>query len=117
MLRDSLSKFFKVDALINNITGYVETKVELIKVEVKEELAEGLGKVINYLIIAFIFSLVILLISLGAAIVLSEKLGALGGYGIVAGFYLIIGIILLRRSATTSKQIENKILSNFKKKK
>lgn len=117
MLRDSLSKFFKVDNLINNLTGYVETKVELLKVEVKEDLAEGLGKVINYLLIAFVFSLVILFLSLGVAIVVSEKLGSFWGYGIVAGFYLIVGIILMSRRETTSKQLEKKILSNLKKKK
>ena len=43
MLKDTLAKFFKVDSLIENLTGFVETRVELLKIEVKEDFAKGLA--------------------------------------------------------------------------
>jgi hypothetical protein len=41
MLRDSIAKFFKVDSLISHLTGYIETRVEILKIEAKEELSKG----------------------------------------------------------------------------
>ena len=35
-----------MDSLIENITGYVETRIELMKIEMKEELAKGLSKLL-----------------------------------------------------------------------
>jgi bacteriorhodopsin len=80
-------------------------------------LAEGLAKAITFLCIAFLFALVILLVSLGVAMVLSDALGTFAGYGIVAGFYLIVGIILLSQNVMVSKRLEKKLLQLLKKKK
>ncbi len=97
MLGNSLTKFLKLDHLVANLTGYVETKIELIKVEVKEDVTKGISQAIVYLLIAFVFALVIMLISLGVAVALSERIGVLGGYGSVALVYLILGLVLLSK--------------------
>jgi hypothetical protein len=111
MLGNSISKFFKLDHLMSNLTGYVEARMELLKVEVKEDLVKGLSKVIVYLSIAFVFVLVIFFVSLGVAIVLSKLLGDFWGYGIVASFYLVVGLILIFNRNYLSRRIE-KDLSN-----
>jgi uncharacterized membrane protein YqjE len=116
MLGNSLTKFLKLDSLIGNLTGYVETKIELIKVEVKQDLAEGLGKVIGYLLIAFVFAMVIMFLSLGVAIVLSNHLGDFAGFGIVAGFYLIIGIVLFANRDALSSKFTKQVSQTLKKK-
>jgi uncharacterized membrane protein YqjE len=95
MLGNSIAKFFKVDSLISNLTGYVETRIELLKVEAKEEMSKGLSKVIFFMAIAFLFALVIVLISIGVALLLSNALGVFAGFGIVAAFYLVVAIVLL----------------------
>jgi uncharacterized membrane protein YqjE len=117
MFGNSITKFLKLDNLIANLTGYVETKVELLKVELKEDLASGIGTAINYLILAFVFALVILFISMGTALMLAENLGNFYGFGIVATFYLIIGLILLGNRKTLTKKFTKQISENFKKKK
>jgi uncharacterized membrane protein YqjE len=117
MFGNSISKFLKLDNLIDNVTGYVETKVEIVKVEVKEDLARGLGSAINYMIIAFVFALVILFLSLGIAFVLANKLGELPGFGIVALFYLIIGVVLLANRKALSNKLHKQLSENFNKKK
>lgn len=97
MLGNSLTKFLKLDTLVSNLTGYVETKVEIIKVEVREDINKGISQAVVYLLIAFVFALVIMLISLGAAVALSGKIGVLGGYGSVALVYLILGVVLFSK--------------------
>jgi uncharacterized membrane protein YqjE len=117
MIRDSLAKFFKVDSLIGNLTGYVETRIELLKIEAKEEFSKGLSNVLVYILLAFVFALVVVFLSVAIALKISENLGGLAGFGIVAGFYLILGVVLFYVRETMIKNLEKKISSTLKKKK
>ena len=117
MLGSSLAKFFKVDSLISNLTGYVETRIELLKVEAKEEASKGLAKVILFLLICFIFSLVIIFLSVGVALLLSNELGPFAGFGIVAGFYLVVGLVVLGMKEKITVNLEGKMREALSKKK
>lgn len=111
MFGNSITKFFKLDSLINNLTGYFESKVELVKVEVKQEVNAGVSQAIVYLLIAFVFGMVILFISTGVAVLLVDIIGPFAAYGIVALFYLIIGIVLV----FNREQLIRKVNSNLSK--
>src|SRR5688572_10195652 len=117
MIRDSIAKFFKVDSLISNLTGYIETRLELLKVEAKEELSRGLSNVLVFLLLAFVFALVIVFISVAIALVIGERMGSYTGFGIVAGFYLLIGLGLLLSRDTLIQKLEKKLSAMFNKKK
>ena len=117
MLRDSIAKFFKVDSLIGNLTGYVETRIELIKVEAKDELAKGLSLVLVYVLMAFVFALVIVFISVAIGLELANGLGGLWAFAIVSGFYLIIGIFLTIYREPLMQKLERKISVALKTKK
>ena len=117
MFRESISKFFKIDSMISNLTGYVETRIELLKIEAKEEISKGLSKVIVYFLLAFVMAVFIVFISVAAAMALSESMGAFGGFAIVAGFYLLLGVILIFVRETLIASLEEKISSQLKKKK
>jgi uncharacterized membrane protein YqjE len=117
MIRDSIAKFFKVDSLISNLTGYIEARLELLKVEAKEELSKGLSAVLVFLLLAFVFALFIVFISVGIALKIGEDIGNLAGFGIVAGFYLLTGAGLFIYREKLGKKIEMKISDLFKKKK
>lgn len=117
MLGNSIAKFFKVDSLISNLTGYVETKIELLKVEAKEEVSKGLSQVIIFLLLAFVFALVIIFLSVGIALLLTTRWGAFAGFGAVAGFYLLIGVVLLLNRESLNKTLEKKIAELLSKKK
>lgn len=97
MLGNSITKFLKLDNLISNLTGYVETKVELVKVEVKEEVTKGISQAVVYLLIAFVFAMVLNLLSFGIAIALSNRIGPLAGFGAVAAVYVVAGIVLVNK--------------------
>jgi hypothetical protein len=117
MFKDTLSKFFKVDSLLSNLTGYVETRVELLKIEVKEDVAKGLAKAISYLFIAFIVALFITFLSIAAALLISQELGTFAGFFIVALAYLLTGLIFwLSREKLISK-LEKRFALMFRKKK
>ena len=94
MFKDTLSKFFKVDSLLSNLTGYVETRVELLKVEVKEDLAKALAKAVSYFLIGFISALFLTFVSVALALLLGQRLGNFVGFSIVAGIYLMTALIL-----------------------
>jgi len=117
MLKDTLSKFFKVDSLLGNLTGYVESRVDLLKIEIKEELAKSLAQAVAYLFIAFILALFLTFISIAVALLLSERFGNFTGFSAVSVFYLITGIILWFSRDKIISALENRFAFMFRKKK
>ena len=116
MLKDTISKFFKVDSLLSNLTGYVETRVELLKIELKEDLAKGLAKAVSYFLIAFVSALFLTFISIAAAIVIGDRLGYFAGFAIVAGVYLLTALILWLSRAKVISGLEARFAVMFRKK-
>jgi uncharacterized membrane protein YqjE len=117
MLKETISKFFKVDSLLSNLSGYVETRAELLKVEVKEDMARGLAQGVGYLFIAFIFALFITFLSIGVALVLGGSVGNVAGFSIVAAFYFLTGVILWFSREKIISKLENRFLFIFRRKK
>ena len=117
MFRDSISKFFKVDSLIGNLTGYVETRIELLKIEVKEDISRGLSNIIVFLLLAFVFAVFIVFISVAIALAIGESIGGFAGFAIVSGFYLLLGGALVLSRASLIKKLDNVISTELKKKK
>ena len=117
MIRDSLAKFFKVDSLISNLTGYVETRVELLKLEAKEEISKQASNAIVYGTMVFLFAVVLMFFSVALALTIGEHLGNFAGFSIIAGVYLIGGIVVLINREKLIKSIEKKIALKLKQKK
>lgn len=116
MLKETLSKFFKVDSLLSNLTGYFEARVELIKVELKEDLSKGLARGVSYLGIAFFFALMLTFLSIAAALLIGKSLGVIAGFGIVGLVYLIFGFILWFNRTKLIAKMEALFGAMFKKK-
>ncbi len=117
MLKETLSKFFKVDSLLGNLTGYLEARVELLKVEVKEDLSKGLAKGVSYLVIAFIFALMLTFLSIAAALLIGKSLGIITGFGIEALVYLIGVVVLWLNRDKLIARMEDLFAGMFRKKK
>ena len=116
MFKDTISKFFKVDSLLSNLAGYVESRVELLKIEIKEDLAKNLALAVVYLFIAFILALFLTFLSIALALVLGQALGNFTGFLIVAGAYLLAGLILLLTRERLISKLEKRFTSMFRKK-
>lgn len=109
MLKETLLKFFKLDGLVNNLTGYIETRIELMKYEVKEDMAKAIAKVSLLLLGAMLFTFFLLFSSVAVAIKIGESIGSFAGFSIVAGFYLLILLIIIILRDPIGKSLENKI--------
>lgn len=109
MIKETILKFLKLDGLVSNLTGYFEGRIELMKYEIKEDLARGLAKVSVIMFAALFFTFFLIFVSVAVAFKLSESLGEFNGFGIVAVFYLLllVGIIVFRNAI--SKNLEKKL--------
>ena len=102
-------KFFKLDSLLENLTGYIEARVELLKLTLWEKAEQSAdkaafagGSAIFFAVLAFLgfFFLLAFTIALGAT--LNHVLNStFWGYWIVAGLYLLPMVILLLKKEKT----------------
>jgi uncharacterized membrane protein YqjE len=117
VLKDSIIKFLKLENLVENLTGYVETRIELMKYEVKEDISKVVAKAALYLAIAIMAAFFILFFSFAIAWVLSEKVGTFWGFSIVSFFYIAIAIALLLMRHSIIQGLEKAVKQIIQKKK
>lgn len=100
-LIESILKFLRLDTIIEHLMGYFQDKVELIKAELREELAKALAQALlvgTMILVAFMF---LLFISMGLAhYIIANGYPSYIGYGAVAGLYglLFLLFLLFRKS-------------------
>jgi len=86
----------KIEQLTDSLKKYVNTNYELIKLEAAERTSIIGSGFISGLIVGLVGILFIFFLSLGAGFYLSSLIGNnYTGFSIIAGFYLILGIILI----------------------
>ena len=117
MLKDTILKFLKLDGFIDSLMGYVETRVELLKIEIKEDLAKSMAKVALILVLAFSFTVFVLFMSVSLAFWIAQSVGTVGGFAAVGGFYFTLAIILVLLRKPLSHSLEKKLIEIFKHKK
>jgi uncharacterized membrane protein YqjE len=117
VLKDTILKFLKLDSLIEHLTGFVETRIELLKVEVQEELARVLSRALVFMVILSVLTLFILLFSMALSFKIGERLGNFWGFTSVAGLYLVIGIVILLFRTQISERVETALEEIMKRKK
>lgn len=104
-----LLKFLNVDPIINDLIAIVEAKVELVKIELKEEAAKVATKIISILVLAILVFLIVIFFSFTAATLLNEIIDSrFWGYAIITGFYLLllIGFKIFKVGEKLERKIE-----------
>lgn len=87
--------FAKVEELADTIKEYVNTRIEAVKLNAAEKSSAVIANVVAGLIVAAVFMLFVLFSSIALAIGLGHWIGKpWAGFLIVAGLYLLIGIIV-----------------------
>lgn len=87
--------FEKVEGLTDHVKEYVNTRVELTKLRIAEKVSLVIGDLIAIAIVIGLFLLMVIFGSIAGAWALSDWLGKpYAGFLIVAGFYLLLGIIV-----------------------
>jgi uncharacterized membrane protein YqjE len=109
MLKETLLKFFKLDGLVNSLNEYIETRIELIKYELKDDFARVTSRIALILIMMLFFTLFIFLISISLAHALSQHVSIQGSYAIVASFYLLLIIVIFIFKKPINRLLEKEI--------
>jgi uncharacterized membrane protein YqjE len=117
VLKDSVLKFLKLDSVIENLTGYVESRIELTKIEIREEIAKALSKAALYILMGTVFILFVVFISVSLAHLIGKSIGAFGGFAVVAGFYLLLGLLLYAFRDAINDKLQEYMAESMKKKK
>lgn len=87
--------FEKIEGLSDHVKEYINTRVEITKLRIAEKTSLVIGNFIAAVIIALLFLFVLLFGSIAGAWALSDWIGKpYSGFLIVAGFYLLLGIIV-----------------------
>jgi uncharacterized membrane protein YqjE len=116
-IKDSIVKFLRLDNLVSNLTGYVETQVKLAKMEVRDEVSKILARSLvigTALLFAFLF---LIFFSVG----LAQYLNAFWnhpyfGYWVIAAIYAIPCLVFLLFNKSISKAIEKYFANHLKNK-
>ena len=84
-----------IELLLEKIEEYGITTYELTKLKLLKTMALIAPSLLSRLIVIFIISAFILILSIGIALLLGDLLGKLYyGFFIMAAFYLVVGIVL-----------------------
>ena len=116
MLKDTILKFLKLDGLIESLAGYIEARVELFKLEIREDVAKAMAKLSVFFILAFSFVIFLLFASLSVALWIGESLGLVLGFAIIAAAYFLITLMCFLFKKPISKSLEKTLLDITKKK-
>lgn len=93
---DDLSKTPRNDSLIGNLTGYLDTRIDLVRLEVQEKVATTLIATLHGVSLAVLALFTLIFLSVFAGLALNEALdSSFWGFGIVTAFYLVLLILFL----------------------
>ena len=117
-IKDTIFKFLRLDNLMENLSGYVEARIELLKIEIKEDVAKVLASALTITIVVFLASIFLLFLSIGLAHYLNNYFDKPEvGYWIVAGIYGIPCLIFLIFRKNISHSMETHLITMIKRKK
>jgi hypothetical protein len=88
-------KIFDFQKVIEAFNGFIETKVEILKLDAREEIGTLIAKLLVLLLISLFSAMILFFVSLAGAYAINKGLeSAYAGLLIVGGFYLLIAIVL-----------------------
>ena len=111
---DDSSKTPRNDSLIGNLTGYLDTRIDIVKLELQQKASTVLVSTVHGAALAMLGLLFIIFVSIFAGLALNSALDSpYWGFGIVAGVYLVLLVLVLVGVDKTAFQgIANKALKD-----
>lgn len=107
-------KNFRIDELLKNVVGYLETRLELIKLEIRAELAKIITKLLLFTLIMLVFAMFMIIGSITLGMYLNHLLESqFLGMVIVSGIYFLLLLFLyLTRNSAFWKSMINAIIDD-----
>ncbi len=111
---DDTSKTSQTDSLVSNLMGYLDTSIDLVRLEIQEKTKQAFVGAAHGLTLAFLGLLFFLFLNLFLALLLNHLLdSSYWGFGIMAGFYLILLVVFAMGVDKKAFQgLADKLLSN-----
>lgn len=93
---DDPSKTPRNDSLIGNLTGYLDTRIDLVRLELQQKVSTALVGATHGATLAVLGLLFIIFASVFAGLALNSALDSTyWGFGIVAGIYLLLLVLVV----------------------
>lgn len=93
---DDASKTPRNDSLVGNLKGYLDTRIDLVRLEVQEKVKLAFVGTVHGATMGLIGLMFLIFLSIFAGLALNEAFdSSFWGFGAVAGFYLVLLIIFL----------------------
>lgn len=109
--------FAKAEELAFNLKEYLHTKIESVKLSMAEKTSVVIANIIAKIVVALVFVFFLVFASIALSLVLGAWVGKTwAGFLIVAGFYLVTGIIIwLAREQIIRLPVMNALLKQMSK--
>lgn len=119
MLGSSILKLLKLDSLFDSASAYIEARIALVKLEIKEEIAGVMARALMALMLFFTFSMFFLFLNLGLALYINMLFPEYPymGFLLISAFYLLtlLVLIILKKTIGLDKIIEEKAIDMLQK--
>jgi len=103
-----------IESLVERTRSYVETRFDLIKLKAIDKSSSFISVLITYLVVFVIIGCFFILLNIGFALLIGKLIGeAYYGFFILAAFYAVTGIILMKGSGSRT-MLEQKTIPNKK---
>ena len=112
-----MANFLKIGQLIENLTGFIKVKIELLKLEILEEISKGIATLFSLIVLMILGLFVLAFGSLTLAVFINNYFASpYLGYIIITGFYTVVMIIvfLLSKSGKLADLIEQQLVNKSK---
>lgn len=85
----------KVDRLVGNVIECAETRIDLMAINIQDKVTEVLASMASVAVIMLLLGLVVLLLSIGAAMYVSEYFNSsFIGFLYVGAFYFVVALVI-----------------------
>jgi hypothetical protein len=85
----------KIEKFIAHVKEYVETRADLLALNVQDKLSDVISSMVSALILGFLTIVILFFLSIGSAWWLGQVLGSPSiGFFCIAGIYALIGILI-----------------------
>jgi len=82
--------------LIDNLMGYIDTRIDIIKLEIQEKLKTSFVGVMHAVLLGLVGFMTLIFVSIFLGLLLNHLLdSSFWGFGIIALFYIILLVVLL----------------------
>jgi len=103
-----------VELLVEKVKDYAETRIELLRLKAIDKSSSFLSLLIAMIVVILVGFISFMILSVGLALLLGDLLGkAYYGFFIVAGIYLITGLVLY---STREKLLKSPMANSMIKK-